>query len=338
MPTRPITLKIYATFLSAAVLSLAACASVDTRQPGEKASPGSGDPLSAWSDTAVKQTLLEYLAKVTQRGGKGFIPPEHRLATFDFDGTLGCEKPDYMEVMVAVKRLCELTETEPALLNKKLYHAACDGDLAFINDHVEDALLKAFLGETQVFYTDYVREFIQHRRHPRFDRPYAQLTYVPMLQLIELLHANDFAVYLVSGSQQGFTRSYGADVLNIAAPRSIGRSVQLDYSLQDGRSSLLRQDSFLPPTPDGSGKAEIIRNRLGQQPVFAFGNSMGDFEMLQYATSSRYPSLGLILVHDDPKEYVYRDSELIQHAEESGWQVVSMKDDFQLIFPDRRKQ
>ncbi len=334
MPQRPIILKIYAAFLSAVVLHLGACASVGTHQPGEEASPRPTDPLSAWSDTAVKQTPLEYLAEVTQRGGKGFIPPEHRLATFDFDGTLGCEKPDYMEVMVAVKRLCELTETEPALLNQKLYHAACDGDLAFINDNVEEALLKAFLGETQIFYTDYVREFIHHRRHPRFDRPYARLTYVPMLQLIELLHANDFAVYIVSGSQQGFTRSYGTDVLKIAAARSIGRSVQLDYSLERGHSSLLRQDSFLPPNPGGSGKAEIIRNRIGQQPVFAFGNSMGDFEMLQYATSSRYPSLGLILVHDDPEEYVYRDSELIQHAEQSGWQVVSMKDDFEVIFQE----
>ena len=333
MTSRPVTPKIFAASLSMVVAILGACASVTPNRPGGEALPGV-DPLSAWSETAVKRTILDYLAEVTRRGGPGYISPEHRLATFDFDGTIGCEKPQYMEVMVAVSRLCELTETESALLDEELYRAACDGDLELIDDHVEEALLRAFLGEAQGFYVDYVKEFIHTRRHPRFDRPYARLYYLPMQQLIDLLRANGFAVYVVSGSQQGFTRSYGTDVLGIAAPRWIGHTVRLDFSFNDGAFSLLRQSSFLPPSPGGKGKAEIIRNRIGQQPVFAFGNSMGDFEMLQYATSSRYPSLGLILVHDDPEEYVYRDQELIQKAEQHGWQVVSMRNSFEVIFPE----
>ncbi len=313
---------------------LGACASAPPDRPGVGPLSGTGDPLPAWNDTAVKQVILDYLAEVTRRGGAGYIPPEDRLATFDFDGTIGCEKPDYMEVMVAVSRLCELTEADPELLDEALYRAACDGDLKTIDAQVEEALLTAFLGQTQGFYLDYVKEFVRTRRHPRFDRTYAQLYYLPMRQLIDLLRARGFAVYVVSGSQQGFTRGYGTDVMGFAAPRVIGHTVSLDFAFEDGVASLIRQDAFLPPSVGGKGKAEIIRNRIGRQPVLAFGNSMGDFEMLRYATSSRHPSLGLIVVHDDPDEYVYRDQELIDNAEQYGWQTVSMKDDFEVIFPD----
>ena len=320
--------------LLVASLSLAgACASLAPDRAGETTPPGVEDPLSAWSDTAVKQAILDFVAEVTHPGGAGYVPPEHRLATFDFDGTIGCEKPDFMEVMVAIRRLCELTETDSAVHDQKLHRAACDRDLETINADVDQALLTAFLGESQSFYVDYVEDFIHTERHPRFDRPYARLYYLPMRQLIDLLRAEDFAVYVVSGSQQGFTRGYGTGVLGFAAPRLIGRTVSLDYSFDDGVSALPRQDAFLAPNPGGKGKAEIIRNRIGRQPILAFGNSMGDFEMLQYATSSRYPSLGLILVHDDPEEYVYSDQELIDNAERFGWQRVSMKEDFEVIFP-----
>ena len=320
--------------LSMVASILGACASVHpNRSPGGTAVEAD-DPLSAWSDTAVKRAIVDYVAEVTRRGGPDYISPQHRLATFDFDGTIGCEKPDYMEVMVAVSRLCERTETEPGLLQEELYRAACKGDLGPVDANVDEALLQAFSGAAQGVYADYVKAFVNTHRHPRFDRPYAELYYLPMLQLIDFLHANGFAVYVVSGSQQGFTRSYGTEVLGIAAPRLIGRTVGLDFSFIDGGSAFARREAFLPPSPDGRGKAEIIRNRIGQQPVFAFGNSMGDLEMLQYATSSRYPSLGLILVHDDPEEYVYRDQELIQNAARYGWQVVSMKDSFEVIFPE----
>ena len=333
MPSSSVDRRIQAAGLSVAVAILVACASLPPDRAGEQNPPLVEDPLSAWSDTAVKRAIVDFVAEVTRPGGSGYVPPEHRLATFDFDGTVGCEKPDFMEVMVAIRRLCELTEADPTLLDEKLHRAACDRDLEAINADVDQALLTAFLGETQSFYVDYVEDFIHSERHARFDRPYAQLYYLPMRQLIDLLRARDFAVYIVSGSQQGFTRGYGAGVLGLAMPRLIGRTVSLDFSFDNGVSTLRRQDAFLAPNPGGKGKAEIIRNRIGRQPILAFGNSMGDFEMLQYATSSRYPNLGLILIHDDPEEYVYSDQELINSAERFGWQRVSMKDDFEVIFP-----
>ena len=333
MTLRTLAPRIAPAGLAVVVTALGACASAGPDRPVE-ASSAAGDPLSAWRDTAVKRSVLDFLAEATREGSSAYIPPGDRLATFDLDGTLAPEKPDYMEVMVAMSRLCELADGEPALAAEDLYRAACDGDLERLDADVDTTLLKAFAGETQDFYVDYVVEFLRSRHHPRFDRPYAQLYYLPMRQLIDLLRAEGFAVYLVSGSQQGFTRGFGTGALGIAAPRAIGNTVQLDFSVADGTPVLSRQEAFLPPTPDGKGKAEIIRNRIGLQPVFAFGNTMGDFEMLQSATSGRHPGLGLILVHDDPREYVYRDQKLMDHARRFGWLAVSMKNDFEVVFPE----
>ncbi|MEM8964010.1 MAG: HAD family hydrolase [Acidobacteriota bacterium] len=313
-----------------AIVVLGACASVS---PRDSVRPLDGDPLSTWNDTATKQAILDFVAEVTQPDGPSYLPAESRLATFDFDGTIGCEKPDYMEVIVAATRLCELTVDDPSKLDEPIYRAACDRDYETLNANVEDVLLTAFLGESQTFYVDYVEHFLDTARHARFNRPYGELHYLPMVQLIDYLHANDFAVHIVSGSQQGFTRTYGG-IVDVDPARTIGHVVELDFSTADDDASLIRQDAFLPPSIDGGGKAEAIRNRIGQRPILAFGNSMGDFEMLQYATSGDAPGLALILVHDDPDEYEYRDETLIEHAQELDWQIVSMKDDFAVVFPD----
>lgn len=176
-------------------------------------------------------------------------------------------------------------------------------------------------------------EFLSTERHPRFARPYGELYFEPMAQLIDFLGANGFTVYIVSGSQQGFTRTFAHRVLGLPPERAVGHAVELDFSVQDGKASLLRQDAFLAPSIDGGGKAEVIRQRFGRRPILAFGNSMGDFEMLQYATIGDGPGLALILVHDDEDEYVYRNTELEKHADELGWLKVSMQDDFETLFP-----
>ncbi|MEM8931527.1 MAG: HAD family hydrolase, partial [Acidobacteriota bacterium] len=292
-----------------------------------------GGPLPSWSETATKQTLLDFVDRVTRPGGPDYVPPERRLATFDLDGTLGCEKPDYVEVVVAMRRLCERAIEQPALLDDSLYRAACDGDRTTVDADVEQALLQAFEGESQSAYVDYVQRFLSTAHHPRFDRPYGQLYFLPMLELVDHLRAHGFAVYVVSGSQQGFVRAFAREVLGLGAERAMGHAVELDVVFDDGATVLRRGSAFRAPGLDGAGKAEVIRQRLGGPPILAFGNSMGDFEMLRYATTGEHPGLGLILVHDDPEEYVYRDAELIGHAEQYGWQVVGMRDDFERIFP-----
>ncbi|MEM6456036.1 MAG: haloacid dehalogenase-like hydrolase [Acidobacteriota bacterium] len=326
-----------------AAIAAAGCTTVDRpattpRAAGDDPAPPDAaiiDPLPSWHDTDEKRAILDFVMRVTRPDSPDFLPPAQRVATFDFDGTIGCEKPDYMEVMVAVKRLCERATEDPALRDEDLYRAACDGDLATINSQVEDALLEAFEGASQRDYVDTVARFLDTQRHPRFDRPYGQLHYAPMRELIDWLRRRDFAVHIVSGSQQGFTRTYASHVLGLAPAHAIGHAVALDFAVVDDAPVLQRQDAFRAPSIDGKGKAEVIRQRIGQRPVLAFGNSMGDFEMLQYATSGPDPGLALILVHDDPDEYVYRDETLIGHAESSGWRIVRMAESFRTIFAER---
>ena len=320
--------------LAAATVLLCGCAS---SSPGRDVGPTAplGNSLSAWHETAVKQSILEFVEAAVRPGDANFIPTEERVATFDFDGTVGCEKPDYMEVMVAMARLCELAEQDPELLKQALYRASCDGDFKTVNAQVEEALLEAFAGEAQSFYVDYVANFLETQNHPRFDRPYAQLYYLPMRQLIEYLEAHDFRVYLVSGSQQGLTRTFGSRVLGLPPERLMGSPVELQFDVSEDGARLIRQEKFRDPSLDGSGKVEVIQQRLGRRPVLAFGNSMGDFEMLQSATDGDRPGLALILVHDDPEEYVYEDQKLVQHAKEEGWEIVGMKESFRVLFPDQ---
>ncbi|MEM6797398.1 MAG: HAD family hydrolase, partial [Acidobacteriota bacterium] len=264
------------------LLFLGACASTGPRAGGGGAPVP--DPLSAWSDTAQKRAILDFVARVTLEGGADYLPPESRLATFDLDGTLGCEKPDYMEVVVAADRLCELARERPQDAQREIYRAACEGDSEVLDARVREVLLEAFAGESQSFYADSVKRFLAEARHPRFERPYGQLHYLPMSQLIDFLEERGFTVFLVSGSQQGFTRSFGERALGLPPAQAIGHAVELEFSA-GSPSSLIRQRAFRAPSIDGAGKAEAIRQRIGRRPALAFGNSMGDFEMLKYATS-----------------------------------------------------
>ncbi|MEM1182864.1 MAG: HAD family hydrolase, partial [Acidobacteriota bacterium] len=207
------------------------------------------------------------------------------------DGTLACEKPDYMEVALATERLCErYRDDESESSDPALVEAACDGDRDTVNANVEDVLLEAFEGQTPDEYAEAVEHFLGSDLHPRFERPYGQLYYQPMLELIDFLRAHEFSVYVVSGSQQGFVRAFGDEVLSLGAERAVGHPVELDWTSTDAGPELLRGDAFRDPSLDGAGKAEVIRQRLGARPLLAFGNSKGDYEMMRYATASEGPS------------------------------------------------
>lgn len=291
-------------------------------------------PLSLWNATAQKEAILDFVAAVCDEEGKDFVPVAERLAVFDFDGTVGCEKPDYMEVIVAVNQLCNSAQQNPALLRDPLYKAACDQQLDYINDNVWEAILTAFLNYPQSDYVDSVATFISTHSHPKFNLLYSKTYYAPMLQLIRYLRAHDFKVYLCSGSEQGFVRSYGVNHLGFSPAETIGSTVSLSYdSLGPGDYALTRTNAFLNPEPEHSGKAILIRNRIGIQPILAFGNSSGDLEMLSYTQSNQHRNLELILIHNDSREYVYEHKEFQQRAKEEGWQLVPMKENFKRIFP-----
>ena len=302
----------------------------------EKSSSINSFSLASWNDGNQKQRILDLLKEVTNPDSKGFVPVKDRLAVVDFDGTVGCEKPDYMEVIVAMKQLCKLATKDPSLFKKdSLYAAACANNYDYINTRVYAAILEAFLGYNQNRYIDSVAATTSKDLHPRFEQPYRLMYYKPMFELINLLKEQDFTVYLVSGSEEGFLRAYGEDYLNIDSHKIIGSTISLSYKYNEKENSslFLRDSAYLKPMAAGDGKAELIKNRIGQEPILAFGNTMGDYEMLTYTRSNSYPNLELILIHDSPKEYVYHDKTLEQKAKQHNWVSVKMKDDFKVIFP-----
>ena len=282
--------------------------------------------LDLWNEP-VKTKLTEFVAAAIVD-----VPVEERLAVFDFDGTIGCEKPDYMEVIVAMNQLCKEAEKDPTLLSDSLYIAACAYDYDYINKVVYQAILAAFLDYNQSAYRDSVKVATSSLLHPKFKKHYSQLYYAPMYQLIRYLKHYHFTVYFVSGSEEGFLRAYGENYLDMSPKHIIGSSVEVSYYDTLGRSFFKRDSAYLEPLAYGPGKAELIENHIGISPILAFGNTMGDYEMLTYASTSTYPNLSLILVHDDPDEYVYYDSTLIQKAQENNWVEVKMKQDFVKVF------
>lgn len=295
-------------------------------------------PLSLWKEGPIKRQLFAFVDRVTGADG---VPVEDRIATLDLDGTLMCEKPEYVEVEVAVKRLCELAIKEPKTHKGPLYEAACKRDMKYINDHVEDALLTAFEGSSQTAYQDYVERFLDTVKHPRFKIPYGDLIYEPMGELVNYLRCNGFTVHLVSGSQQGFVRTVSKEEELAPLALGVGRAVDLEYAYSpasDGppfirKDHFVRKHEFLPPNPSDPGKAIAIETRIGKMPILAVGNSMGDANMLRAATSSAiYPGLAMIINHDDPREYIYADEELLELAADMRWLIADMSKNFVRVF------
>ncbi len=296
------------------------------------------EALSSWREGPIKRQLIAFVARVVGEDGGDGVPVEDRIATLDLDGTLICEKPDYVEVEVAVKRLCELAEEEPETHEGPLYEAACNRDMDYINDHVEDALLTAFEGSSQTAFQDYVDRFLDTVKHPRFDIPYGDLIYDPMGELVNYLRCNGFTVHLVSGSQQGFVRTVSKEDELAPLALGVGRAVDLEYAylpVSDDRR-FARRHNFLPPNPSGPGKAVAIETRIGNMPILAVGNTMGDAEMLMVATSSTiYPGLAMVINHDDPREYTYVDEELLELAAKMDWLIADMSKNFVRVFAEK---
>ena len=297
--------------------------------------------LSSWREGPIKRQLIAFVVRVA---GEGRVPVEDRIATLDLDGTLMCEKPDYVEVEVAVKRLCELAQEEPETHKGPLYEAACDRDMGYINEHVEDALLTAFEGSSQTAFQEYVGRFLDTVKHPRFDIPYGDLIYEPMGELVNYLRCNGFTIHLVSGSQQGFVRTVSKEQELAPLAIGVGRAVDLEYvysPASDGpritrKDHFIRQHDFLPPNPSGPGKAIAIETRIGKMPILAVGNTMGDAEMLMAATASTlYPGLAMIINHDDPREYIYADEELLELAATMDWLIADMSKNFVRVFAEK---
>ncbi|MBT8464903.1 MAG: haloacid dehalogenase-like hydrolase [Deltaproteobacteria bacterium] len=334
-------------FVAVLVLS---CAASQTRAVAEQRvteRPGlSLDPLPSWNDTPAKREIIGFVRAVTDPANPGYFPPEDRIAAFDNDGTLWVEQPLYPELAFAMDRLETLARAHPEWksvdLLRTLLTSNTQSMIALGNRVPIEVIVASHTGMSTTLFDTIVREWMRHARHPRFDRPYTDLAYQPQLELLAFLRANEFRTYVVCAGTVEFMRPWTWEAYGIRPDQVIGTSVETTYEVQGGKTSLLRLPQ-ISLVGDGGGKPVGIQRHIGQRPILAFGNSDGDFEMLQWTThGSGRARLGLVLHHDDAKrEYAYdrqssigRLDKTLDAADEAGWVVVSMKNDWNTTFAD----
>jgi len=300
------------------------------------------DPLPSWNDTAPRRAILDFVARTTS--GAGAIAAEERIAVFDNDGTLWCEQPVYVQAAFVADRLRALAPSHPAWKTEQPYAAALAGDLKTVAAGGEAAVFKLVMathaGMTTEQFTRIVSDWIAEVRHPRFKRPYTELVYQPMLELLAYLRANGFKTYIVSGGGVEFMRPWAERVYGIPPEQVIGSTIKTHFAMQDGKPVMMR-DPAVGSIDDGPGKPEGINRVIGRRPVFAAGNSDGDLQMLQWTTGAPGPRFGMLVRHTDAvREYAYdrqshvgRLDKALTAAPAAGWTVVDMRQDWRRVFP-----
>jgi phosphoglycolate phosphatase-like HAD superfamily hydrolase len=308
-------------------------------------SEAAADPLPSWNSGPAKQAILDFVAKVTDPDSKEFVPVPERLAVFDNDGMLWPENPMPFQLSFALDELKRRLPDEPAWKDDPMVQAALAGDLpTLLADHYKGLFHIIDLtgsGMTTEDFSDRVRAWFATAKHPRFDRPYDQLAYQPMLEVLEFLRANGFKTCIVSGGGADFMRVFAERVYGIPPEQVIGSNTRTVFELRDSGPVLVKtmKDLFID---DKSGKPVAIHQFLGRRPIACFGNSDGDKAMLEYTTiNNPHPSFGLIVHHTDAeREYAYDSSpkssgklvEALADAPKRGWIVVDMKTDWEKIF------
>ncbi|MBU9766379.1 haloacid dehalogenase-like hydrolase [Mycobacterium sp. TNTM28] len=295
--------------------------------------------LDSWNDGSTKSAIVRFVERVTAE-----VSPEERVAVFDNDGTLWCEKPAYIQLDFLVRRLAEQAAADPALAAKQPYQAAAAGDLAWFGDAVtkhyngDDSALKilaggilsAYAGLSVEDHAAKIKAFFAEAQHPTLGRPYTACGYAPMVELLRYLEANGFTNYIASGGGRDFMRPVTSSMYGIPPERIIGSSVGLDFV--DGQLKTTATPEFLN---DGPVKAVRVWGRVGRRPIFAAGNSNGDIQMLEYTAAGPGPSMGLLVRHDDADrefDYTAGAEKALDLAGPNGWAVASMRDDWTRVF------
>ncbi len=302
------------------------------------------DPLPSWNDGAAKKAIVAFVQATTTQGGPKFVAPDARIATFDQDGTLWVEHPIYTQVMYSLDKVPAVVAKKPELANVEPFKTVMSGNHAAIAKltlpELEKILGATLTGMTVEQFNGEVKQWMATAKHPRWKKPYTELTYQPMLELMQYLRANQFKTYIVTGGGQDFVRVYAQQAYGVPPDDVIGSTGKLRFEVRDGHPVLVKL-AAIDLVDDGPGKPAGIHQFIGQKPILAFGNSDGDFEMLEYTTrDAGGPRLGLLLHHTDAeREYAYdRDSLVgrlrrgLDEAAQRGWIVVDMKSDWRTVF------
>lgn len=300
--------------------------------------------LPSWNDGPARQAIIAFVRKVTTTGGPDYVRPEERIAVFDNDGTLWTEQPAYTQLLFALDRVKTLAPRHPEWRKRQPFKAALAGDmkaLAASGDRgLTELMATTHAGETPEAFQSIVSDWLAKAESPKFRRRYDQLVYQPMLELLVYLRANGFKTYIVSGGGVEFMRAFTERAYGVPPEQVIGSTVATKFSNAGGRP-VLEREAKIDFINDKAGKPVAINRHIGRRPLAAFGNSDGDFEMLEWTTAGSGPRFGLIVHHDDAaREAAYdRDSPFgrlaraLDEAPKRGWSVVSVKNDWKMVFP-----
>ncbi len=308
------------------------------------------DPLPSWNDGLAKEAILKFVRATTNSSSPDFVAPPERIATFDQDGTLWVEHPMYTQVVYCFDRVPAVVRAKPELAELEPFKAVLSGDRGAIAKLTMDDLIKiaaaTLTGMDVETYRDEVADWLARARDPRWKRPFTDLTYLPQIELLTYLRANGFKTYIVTGGGQDFVRAYAERVYGIPPEQVVGTAGGLSYSYAaDGRPVLIKEPKLVL-NDNNAGKPEGIHLMIGRRPHLAFGNSIGDRQMLEYTEAGDGARLSMIALHDDAeREYAYGPAqglpdtevgtftqELYDEAKKDGWTVVSMKNDWKRIF------
>jgi len=311
------------------------------------------DPLSSWNDGSAKQAILEFVKTTTKQGGPQFVPPEERIATFDQDGTLWVEHPMYSQVMYCLERVPALVKAKPELAKVAPFSTVLEvlhGDRAAMEKLTMDDLMKilaaTLTGMSVDEFSAEVKKWLAEAKDPRWKKPYTELTYLPMQEVLKYLRANGYKTYIVTGGGQDFVRQYAEATYGIPPEQVVGSAGETKYGYdKDGKPFLTKEPKMLL-NDNNAGKTEGIHLMIGRRPYAAFGNTSGDQQMLEYTKAGNGARLAMLVLHDDAKrEYAYGPAQglpdtkvgaftqaLYNEAKKDGWTVISMKDDWKKIF------
>jgi hypothetical protein len=306
------------------------------------------DPLPSWHDGAAKQSIIEFVENVTNEGSPDFVPAAERIAVFDNDGTLWAERPMYFQLLFALDRVQALAPRHPEWQEKEPFASLLRGDVhGALTDgmkSVAEIIMATHAGMTTEEFETIASDWIATAHHPTTKRPYTEMVYQPMLELLDYLRANDFKTFIVSGGGIEFMRPWTEKVYGIPPEQVIGSSIKVTYEMREGTPVLVR----LPEIDfydDKEGKPVAIHQQIGRRPIAAFGNSDGDLQMLQWTTAGQGSRFALYVHHtDDEREWAYdreagmgRLDKGLDEAQAKGWTIVDMKQDWKVIYPHEGK-
>lgn len=306
--------------------------------------------LQSWNGTNTKQAILDFVSSVTDLNSPSYVDPAERIAVFDNDGTLWCEKPMYIQLDFLLRRLATEAEADPNLRSQQPWKAAWEKDYAWLgatvtshyqgDDRDLQTLMKGIVSLSEDQPVEKVeadaRQFIKNTSHPTLGLRYQDCVYQPMLELLWYLEDNGFVNYIVSGGGRDFLRGFAQDLYGVPRERVIGSTVAYRYGAGEAGKDAIVQQAELDVIDDGPGKPVQIWNIIGRRPILAAGNSNGDLQMMTFAGGATLPALRLLVVHDDAQrefEYLAGAEKVLEAVHANKWTPISMKQDWNKVFP-----